>query len=934
MSLIDDMRRFILKHREAIEMAPLQLYSSALLFSPETSRIRQMFLDQRKLGIKMPPPEKSWDSALWTIPVPPRCMVLSPDGILLAVASHLRVTLHDVTTGEILKILDHLVPVDHMVFSPDSRVLASSHNGIYWCWDSKSGTLLQRSEISYPNSIVVFAIGFSHQDLLFVLKEGNRLHVRNITQATSLPISDCLRYPVQEINSVVFSPDCNVIAFVTYRSIQLWCTVTRRSLRLFARNTEDIWNIAFSPDGQILASVSSCGTVCIWETKTGADLKMFKVDIDWRGSICFSSNDVFLTKRFDTGKIIFWDVQAGIQGALEVPAHLEFSKPLVSSESHTLVCCCSTTIRCWNIAPETIFQYTLPQTPINSFKRNWGTFSIMTGAFTSDRLLFASGSNTGIIMFWDPTTGRTLRTLKGHDSAIRALAFSPDGQVLASASSSDPLQLWDVQSGKAFKRLPSYSLAVAFSPDGRVLSSVSSELKRIKELAFRYIVLLDAVTGVELRRFPGPGYEVGKLYFLSNEQLIAIFYGLLRNRYQLAWNTQAGSIYRTQKESPDNIVLQITFSSDGRLLASSSANYLIQLWDYPTMSQRQTLEGHTAPISTIDFSRDGRLLASGSDDHQVKIWDTTAGTVLYTLLGHRSTVFKVLFAPNSDFLASGAMDGTIQLWNSSNDNTSTIETEDSSYELVDLAFSSNGDLTAVALSTHKICLWNPVTKNNKWTANYNPVKMPLFSTNGRLLAIVSFEIIQVWDFETGESIGNYDFNVSARNIVLSPDCGCLACGLSNGDILLWDFLKKEERKVLHGHSKQATALSFLPDSTVLASGYLDGTIRLWDSQHGVLLQTVENDSRPIQLTKMFLDDKSVDSDSSLESLLADWRFEVKTLGQKPQIGMSIDSHWVTRNGHKFLFLPIDCQPSGFTIEGNVIALGLRSGKVIFIELIE
>ena len=75
-------------------------------------------------------------------------------------------------------------------------------------------------------------------------------------------------------------------------------------------------------------------------------------------------------------------------------------------------------------------------------------------------------------------------------------------------------------------------------------------------------------------------------------------------------------------------------SPDGKLLASSSFDQSIILWDVPTGQIVKTLKGHTDAVSGIAFSPDGARLASASHDQTAKVWDVQTGREVYTLSGH------------------------------------------------------------------------------------------------------------------------------------------------------------------------------------------------------------------------------------------------------------------------------------------------------------
>jgi WD40 repeat protein len=78
----------------------------------------------------------------------------------------------------------------------------------------------------------------------------------------------------------------------------------------------------------------------------------------------------------------------------------------------------------------------------------------------------------------------------------------------------------------------------------------------------------------------------------------------------------------------------VSFSPDGRLLASGSLDKTIKLWRVEDGSLVRTLTGHTDVVNSVAFSPDGRLLASGSWDKTIKLWRVADGSLVRTLTGH------------------------------------------------------------------------------------------------------------------------------------------------------------------------------------------------------------------------------------------------------------------------------------------------------------
>ena len=102
----------------------------------------------------------------------------------------------------------------------------------------------------------------------------------------------------------------------------------------------------------------------------------------------------------------------------------------------------------------------------------------------------------------------------------------------------------------------------------------------------------------------------------------------------------------------------IAWSSNGTLLAVANG-LTIDLIDTVSYNRVALLTGYTQEVLSVTFSPDGRWLASGGDDHTVKLWDTSNWTEIISLAGHTDWVSSVAFSPDSRWLVSGSWDNTI-----------------------------------------------------------------------------------------------------------------------------------------------------------------------------------------------------------------------------------------------------------------------------------
>jgi len=138
------------------------------------------------------------------------------------------------------------------------------------------------------------------------------------------------------------------------------------------------------------------------------------------------------------------------------------------------------------------------------------------------------------------------------------------------------------------------------------------------------------------------------------------------------WNLKTGKEIRTLT-GHGNYVSSVSFSPDGKTVASGSQpdgrgvfgvrDSTIKLWNVLTGKEIRILTGHEDGVLSVSFSPDGKTLASGSADQTIKLWNLETGEEIHTLTGHDKVVLSVSFSPDGQTVASGSADQTIKLWN-------------------------------------------------------------------------------------------------------------------------------------------------------------------------------------------------------------------------------------------------------------------------------
>lgn len=642
--------------------------------------------------------------------------------------------------------------------------------------------------------------------------------------------------------AIAYSPDGNRLATASYDStVKIWDLGNGREIRTYRGSKDKVRAIAWSKDGQWIASTAG-KEIHIWSPDTGKLKTSLKGHEKEVSAVAFHPDGNTLVSGSDDQSVRLWDIEKSAETA---NLNSDFEKRAKSqihavtfSPNGKLVASVNGNgqLHIWNPSLEKAKRLVsgFDAHPSNN------AYQVVFGKDTS--VIYTSGQDNkakqwvGLGPDGENLPGHGRPTpIEGHTNNVTALAVTRDGKFLATGSTDKTIRLWDMSSGTArlarvFQGHSEEVASLAFSPDGKTLASGSND----QSVRLWKVSLAD-----DHQNFDEHKNYVWTAAFSPDGKLFAD-----AGADKIVYIRDANGKILHKLEGHTAPVTALAFNADSSKLASVGGDQIVRIWDTKAGTKLKELKGHTAPIMAVAFGGNN-LLITGGIDKTARLWDVTKDAPIQTLPANKSMISAVALRTDGKQALVGSADGMLRVFDVSGAPKETAAVSAHLSGIGALAYGPDGTKIATCGGDTLVRHWNlPQTGAPTMLAEFKghtkPVSSVAFNADGRFIVSGGGDlVVRVWDLTTKTELralrGHLDW---ISSVAFAPNGQTILSAAVDKSVKIWELSSGETAKPI-GHSRKLNTIAVSADGRWVASGSEDRTIKVWDAAAGIEVVTFD-----------------------------------------------------------------------------------------------